>query len=235
MDVQKEHNLNGYPTVISYECTKKIIEQMDKNICRIKIDNIQCTGFFCKIPFPDHNKILPVLITSSHVINEEFLNKDDAKIVLEIGSNPNVKELNLKDKNKIIYTNSDYDITLIELKAEDNISDFLELDDIIVDDIISGKNKNEIFIEENIYILEYVKGELNYSTGILRNIYEDNKYHFIHTCGTGNGSGGSPILNVKTNRVIGLHHSSVMSKRYGRGTFLNYPLKEFISIFIKQK
>jgi len=72
------------------------------------------------------------------------------KIVLEIGANPNVKELNLKDRIK--YTNSDYDITLIELKAEDNISDFLELDDIIVDDIISGKNKNEVFIDEDIYI-----------------------------------------------------------------------------------
>ena len=215
------------------ECAEKIIEQMKKNICKIKIDQMQGTGFFCKIPFPDHNNMLPVLITAYHVINEEFLNKDDAKIVLEIKANPNVKELNLKDRIK--YTNRDYDITLIELKAEDNISDFLELDDIIVDDIISGKNKNEIFIEENIYILEYPNGELNYSTGILNNIYEDNKYHFTHTCGTGYGSAGSPILNVKANRVIGIHHSKVNNKRYGLGTFLNYPLKEFISLHKNQK
>ena len=220
--------------LIKLECAEKIIEQMKKNICKIILDQIQGTGFFCKIPFPDHTKMLPVLFTAYHIINEEILYKDEAKIVLEIKADQNIKELNLKDRIK--YTNRDYDITLIELKAEDNISDFLELDDIIVDDIISGKNKNEIFIEENIYILEYVKGELNYSTGILRNIYEDNKYHFTHTCGRGNGSGGSPILNVKTNRVIGLHHSSVMSnKRYGCGTFLNYPLKEFISLHKNQK
>ena len=222
-------------SLIKLECAEKIIEQMKKSICKIKIDQTQGTGFFCKIPFPDHKHMLPVLFTAYHVIDYEFWNKEDAKIVLEIKANPNIKELNLKDKNRIIYTNIDYDITLIELKAEDNISDLLELDDIIVDDIISDKNKNKIFIEENIYILEYPIGELNYSTGILNNIYEDNKYHFTHTCGTGYGSAGSPILNVKANRVIGIHHSKVNNKRYGLGTFLNYPLKEFISLHKNQK
>ena len=220
-------------SLIKLECAEKIIDQMKKSICKIKIDQMQGTGFFCKIPFPDHNKMLPVLITAYHVINEEFLNKDDAKIVLEIKANPNVKELNLKDRIK--YANKKYDTTIIEIKAEDNISDFLELDDIIVDDIISGKNKNEVFIEENIYIFEYVKGELNYSTGILSNTDENNKILLRHTCDTGIGSTGSPILNVKTNRVIGIHLSKVMNKSYGLGTFLNYPLKEFISLHKNQK
>ena len=220
-------------SLIKLECAEKIIEQMKKNICKIILDQIQGTGFFCKIPFPDHNKMLPVLITSSHVINEEFLNKEDEKIALEIKADPNIKELNLKDRIK--YANKKYDTTIIEIKPEDNISDFLELDDIIVDDIISDKNKNEVFIEENIYILEYVKGELNYSTGILSNTDENNKVLLRHTCGTGIGSTGSPILNVKTNRVIGIHLSKVMNKSYGLGTFLNYLLKEFISLHKNQK
>ena len=220
-------------SLIKLECAEKIIEQMKKNICKIILDQMQGTGFFCKIPFPDHNKILPVLITSSHVINEEFLNKDDAKIVLEIGAEPNIKELNLKDRIK--YANKKYDTTIIEIKAEDNISDFLELDDIIVDDIILDNNKNKILVDESIYILEYVKGELNYSTGILSNTDENNKVLLRHTCGTGSGSTGSPILNVKTNRVIGIHLSKVMNKSYGLGTFLNYLLKEFISLHKNQK
>ena len=220
-------------SLIKFECGEKIIEQMKKNICKIILDQIQGTGFFCKIPFPDHSKMLPVLFTAYHIINEEILYKDEAKIVLEIKADPNIKELNLKDRIK--YTNRDYDITLIELKAEDNISDFLELDDIIVDDIISDKNKNEVFIDEDIYILEYVKGELNYSIGILSNTDENNKVLLRHTCGTGSGSTGSPILNVKTNRVIGIHLSKVMNKSYGLGTFLNYLLKEFISLHTNQK
>ena len=220
-------------SLIKFECGEKIIEQMKKNICKIILDQIQGTGFFCKIPFPDHSKMLPVLFTAYHIINEEILYKDEAKIALEIKADPNVKELNLKDRIK--YTNKKYDTTIIEIKAEDNISDFLELDDIIVDDIILDNNKNKILVDESIYILEYVNGELNYSTGILRNIDENNKILLRHTCGTGIGSTGSPILNVKTNRVIGIHLSKVMNKSYGLGTFLNYLLKEFISLHKNQK
>ena len=53
---------------ISYENIKKIISQMEKCICRINysFNNgfCQITGFFCRIPFPDKNHMLKVLITS---------------------------------------------------------------------------------------------------------------------------------------------------------------------------
>jgi len=51
MEGKKESNIEGYPSIISYECTKKIVEQMEKNICRIKIGKNQGTGFFSKAPF----------------------------------------------------------------------------------------------------------------------------------------------------------------------------------------
>jgi len=56
----KEDILNDYPNIISYECTKKIIEQMERNICKINIGKKQGTGFFCKIPFPNQNKLLSI-------------------------------------------------------------------------------------------------------------------------------------------------------------------------------
>ena len=68
----KEKNIVGFPNVISYECTEKIIEQMKKNVCKIRIGNEQSTGFFCKIPFPDENNLLPVFITNNHVINKKL-------------------------------------------------------------------------------------------------------------------------------------------------------------------
>ena len=55
MEDENESLLIGYPSTINYECTKKIMEQMTKNICKIKIGQNQGTGFFCKIPFPDIN------------------------------------------------------------------------------------------------------------------------------------------------------------------------------------
>ena len=44
----KESILTGYPNIISFECTKKIIKQMESNISKIKIGKEQGTGFFCK-------------------------------------------------------------------------------------------------------------------------------------------------------------------------------------------
>ena len=76
----EESILTGHPNAISYECTKKIIEQMEKNICRIKIGQNQGTGFFCKIPFPDKVHMLPVFITNNHVINEQILYIPDKKL-----------------------------------------------------------------------------------------------------------------------------------------------------------
>ena len=39
----KESILIGYPHVISYECSKKIIKQMENNICKIIIGEEQGT------------------------------------------------------------------------------------------------------------------------------------------------------------------------------------------------
>ena len=65
--------LNNYPNIISYESTKKIIEQMERTLCKINIQQIQGSGFLCKIPFPDRNNLLPVLITNNHIINKDIL------------------------------------------------------------------------------------------------------------------------------------------------------------------
>ena len=54
----EESILNGYPLPISYDCSLTIMEQMKRDICKIKIGPEQGTGFFCKIPFPDRNNML---------------------------------------------------------------------------------------------------------------------------------------------------------------------------------
>ena len=129
MEEHKESILTGYPNVISYECTKKIIEQMERNICKINIGMNQGTGFFCKIPFPNENNMLPVLITNNHIINSDILYKKNIKIKLDIKEEENIKEIILNKRMK--YTNEEYDITIIEIKEEDNINNYLELDDIM--------------------------------------------------------------------------------------------------------
>ena len=67
MEGHIESFLTGFSKVITYDCTKKIIRQMKKYIFKIKIGQTQGTGFFCKIPFPDKDNMLPVLITNNHI------------------------------------------------------------------------------------------------------------------------------------------------------------------------
>ena len=226
-----ESNLSGVPNEIPYECTKKILEQMEKNICIIKIDNNQGTGFFTKIPFPDLNNMLPVLITNNHIINETLLNENNGKISIRIKQDNFYKTLNLN--NRIKYTQGDYDITIIEIKKEDEINNYLDLDDIIIDDILNNNNTNVEYIYKTIYIIHYPKSELSVSYGELKNIYDDKKFHFEHRCSTEYGSSGSPILNLK-NKVLGYHKRN-LSYNLNLGAFLNYPLKEFIKLKCKTK
>ena len=228
MKIKKESILTGFPNVISYECTQKIIEQMEKSICKIKIEGEQGTGFFCKIPYPDKNNILPVFITNNHLINEALLYRKDSKISLDIKSEKEPKLINLN--NRLKYTSIEYDITIIEIKDNDNIKNFLKLDKNIVMDIENNMNvnSNKDFIDKTIYIIQYPEGELSVSYGTLDTIYEDKKYNFNHKCCTKNGSSGAPILTNK-NKLIGIHKEGIFNN-YNIGTFLNYPIKEFIEL-----
>ena len=229
MEENKESILRGYPNVISYECSKKIIKQMERNICKITVGENQGTGFFCKIPFPDLNNMLSVFITNNHIINKELLYKDNLIIEINIEEENNIRKLNLNNRMK--YTNEEYDITIIEIKNEDEINNYLELDENIINDIINNNNKNKNYMDKTIYIIQYPKGELSVSYGILDNICEDKKYNFNHKCSTEGGSSGSPILNIN-NKLIGIHKEGIYNK-YNKGTFLNYPIKEYIQLYTK--
>ena len=226
MEYYKESILTDYPNVISYSCTKKITEQMEKNICKINIEKNQGTGFFCKIPFPNQNKMLPVLITNNHIINQDILYKENVKIELDIKAEEKIKEITLNN-NRMKYTNEKYDITIIEIKSEDKIDNYLELDDIIIDDILNNINKNKEYINQTIYIIQYPENELSVSYGILDAIYEDKKYNLNHKCSTKGGSSGSPILKLN-NKVIGIHKEG--AKKFNKGTLLNFPIKDFIQL-----
>ena len=138
MSAIKEKWIKNYPEIVSLETTKKIIEQMEKKIFKICLnDGSKGTGFFCKIPFIN-NKELKVLITNNHVINLEM-----GKITISINNNKEIREIDLN--NRIKYTNKEYDITIIEIKEEDEIKDYLEIDEDIM-----KKGSNKLYINKYI-------------------------------------------------------------------------------------
>ena len=209
---------------------KKFQNKWKKNICKIKIGEEQGTGFFCKIPFSSKDNLLTVFITNNHIINKDILDNYKGNISLIIKEEETIKKISLN--NRIKYTSEKYDTTIIEVKGEDNIKNYLELDDIMVDNIINNKNKYIEFIDKTIYIIQYPDGVLSVSYGLLNNICEDKKYTFDHKCSTKGGSSGSPILCLN-NKVIGIHKQG--AKAYNLGSFLDYPIKEFINKYYYNK
>jgi len=72
------------------------------------------------------------------------------------------------------------------------------------------------------------------------------KYDIQHKCNTLSGSSGGPILNLLTNKIIGIHKGFIQKKdgmKYNIGTFLKDPLEEinnkkndiFIPVFNKNR
>ena len=219
MEATKNKELNIYSEPVPLETTEKIIEQMKNCVCKINTENGQKgTGFFCKIPFPDFEHLLPILITNNHVIDESILENEKNKVILLLNNDKEIKEIQIE--NRIKYTNKEYDITFIELKDNDGITKFLELDNNI------KTNVNIPYIGESIYILHYPRSKnVAVSYGILKNINKENSYNFEHLCSTDFGSSGAPILNLSNSKIIGVHKES--SNKYG--LFLNEPLREFIN------
>ena len=199
----------GFPINIS--STKKILDQMINCVCKIEVSNNEsATGFFCKA------NSMNFLMTCNHVINEEYL-KENKEINLSLNNDKEHLKINLGIQREI-YSNKKYNTTFIELKEEDKIKNYLELDDNLFKD-----DEREIYENSSIYVLQYVYGkEIHVSYGTLRSI---NNYEIEHLCSTEMGSSGSPILNLKNNKVIGIHSTGI--RKYNIGILLKYPLNDF--------
>ena len=222
MEERKIKKSNEFGNIISYETCQNMINQMEKHIYKVKKKESSekySTGFLCKIPYPNLNKMIPVLITSNNVITKGILENNEQTSIEIISRNNIIKIMNLNERKK--YTNKLYNIVIIELKAEDKVQNLLELDENIINNIINNKNDNNIYINQSIYSIQYKNNNLSLSLGKLNKINERKKYYFNHSINNKEISLGSPIFNLN-NKVLGLHIKDDI------GTFLNYPLKKFI-------
>ena len=87
-------------------------------------------------------------MTNYHVLNEKDFG-ENKKLNLSLNEEKETKIIDLSIERKT-YFNKDYDITLIELKNEDKIKDYLELDDNLFQD-----NSEIIYRNKSIYTLQY--------------------------------------------------------------------------------
>ena len=218
--MEEEKKIKNSPDYVSISGTQTILSQMKNSICKIKINNANGTGFFCKIPY--ENKEMNVLMTNYHILDEKYYNQNDS-LNLFINDEEEEKIINLKTK-RITYFNKLYDLTLIELKESDGISinKYLELDNNLFKKEIKAYYENI-----SIYVLQYPLGNnaaVSYGLSLSNEI---NNYEIKHTCSTEHGSSGSPILNLSNNKVIGIHKQAAKKFNYNVGTCLQFPLNDF--------
>lgn len=165
---------------------------------------------------------LPVLIACNHVLKYEDVTLGK-KINLQVNDKP-LKTIVI-DENRRTFTNNEYDITFIEIKEKDgfNINKMLEIDN----DIDYESKLEDLFKGKSIYIIHYPYGiSSNFSPGLIEKI-ENNIIEIYHTCSTENGSSETPIINLKTFKVIGIHLGKFKNESFNCGNILKKPLDKF--------
>jgi len=175
----------------------------EESMCKIRyqklinneIKYVYGSGFFLAlnikgIPF---NKCL---ITNNHVLNEDFF-KVNKEIEMEYINEMKVIQIGKRS----IYTSKRLDFTCVEIYDNDNIKRFFLINQQIL------VNNINIFINKDIFILQFPKGEdISFSEGKILSICD--KDTFTHNCSTLKGSSGSPVILREDSSVLGLHHSS---------------------------
>ena len=167
------NNYISYFNPISLESTKKILESMEKCVCRILYENKNiATGFFCKIPTPGPKDYLTVLITNSHIINDNFLNQGNKQIIIK--TRVAQENIVLNKQERKIFPFPQYGITMIEIKENDKINYFFDIDE-------NNQNDNQTEHNENmqVYMIQNKddeknteKNEVYVSYGTLKKAYE---------------------------------------------------------------
>ena len=200
----KEYSEENYietSPILTIENHKKIINQMEKKICRIIINNYsKGSGFFCKIPLDNRDFI--GLVTCHHFLNKESIYANNI-IIIELNNGEVKKEITI-DESRVFYTKEEYDITIVEIIPDDKIdlSNCLELDNKYYD----IHNYERIYEKQLVYVLHYPNGdECLSSYGNLNVVQDSNKYKIHHYCSTKYGSSGSPIILLNNLKVIGIH------------------------------
>ena len=189
--------------------------QIEKSVCKIiNGDKIRGTGFLALIPYPDRFNSLQVLVTCNNVISGI---EKEIKLIF----NDKLEKVLQLNRTRKIYTNEYKDITIIEIKKEDNFNsnNFLEVDyDIIKNEKLYDKFKL-------IYVIHFPFGnELSLSYGLIKKVEDD---IIKHNCVTERGSSGAPIINLFNCKIIGIHQGTDDILSLNAGMFLTNAINDF--------
>lgn len=217
----KQKNLINYPDYISKKDEKYINKQMKYCICKIKCDEHFGTGFFCKInDYPINQNILSVLITSNNILGKKEISYGKY-IYLSTDDESYSKSIKIDD-SRLTYIDKIYNITIIELKKEDD----LDVCGLEIDSELYKSESLKKYVQKTVYLIYYSDSIYSESSfGIIKSISLDN-YNIKHTCKNGLGALGCPILNIQNFKLIGI----LKENNCFSGTLIIGPIHKFNSI-----
>ena len=223
-DFENEKEIPDYPLEVNIQKTRIILKQLKHSVCKILNQQENGSGFFCKLSFHDGDKLINInaLITCNHVLGEKDLIKGK-KINLSFFDGKVVNSFILDDK-RIIFTNVEYDITIIEIKPKDKINyECLEINE----NVFSNADLNCLFSNMPIYTLHSPYNKTLVSYGKINQI---NKNNIEHYCSTKKGSSVGPILSLDDNKVIGIHKGCNRNEKeeYNIGILISSGINEFL-------
>ena len=218
----REKTLVNQPHAISIDFLRISGDLARTRICKINYkEGCYGSGFLCNIQI-DWNNYVKVLMTNNHILNKNDI-QPGKTIKFSIDNDMKLYSI-LIDNTRKTYTDEYNDVTFIEIIEDDKIDEksFFDLDQQIFE-----KDLNNRFRQCQILLLHYPKGkEVSLSTGIIKNINEDNTTIF-HLCDTSECSAGGPIINTSNFQIIGIHKGGAEGKNYNIGILLKEPVENF--------
>ena len=198
---------------------EQISEILKKSTARIEFieKKKSSTGFFMKINIKGEK--VNFILTCNHSITQEDINSKQ-QINIYIGKSGSEEKIviTLDDKNRLIKTYDDLDVTLIQILKEDNIKEKrLLYPDLNYENFGFSIYKDSEVFTAGFPNVEIYKEGRHISSGVITNINDE--YNFEHNCDTRRGSSGSPIIN-KSKLVIGIHFGGDKNNEKNFGTFI---------------
>jgi len=170
-----------------------------RSVCSVITDN-SGSGFFIKFLKPVRG-----LITNNHVLNENFIkNEKSFKIFIENSNQKEEYEIKIKS-DKFIFTSKLIDVTFVPL-SDDEIEE--------INPFFLEAEHSKYFENKPIFIYQYPGSyshgqQLKIAYGEIIEIEGFNCYHSVSTT---YGSSGSPLINSKNFKIIGIHKGSIKNE-----------------------
>jgi surface protein len=216
-----------------------------KSIFRIEFEGKNYTGSFVQIYYK--YKTIYCLLTTNKILNDNFI-KNNKEINLFLTNGKKVKKIEINKEN-IKYVNNPYNVAIIEINKDEEFNDYLNVDELLLDDYDNFKGLNEIdknnieeeeedypkdfYRNKSIYIPYYRNKNIFVSFGLLKDFNDFEIIHFCNIKDDDNGPLGAPILDLENKKVIGIYNHEKKLENQRFGIFLEEGAKEFIDLYSK--